>query len=600
MSETNLNTKQHIITHIKGHFTTIVILVTSILYFGYVSYFLDHGLDFTDEGFYINWISNPFNFTKTGTIFGFIFHPFYKIVGDNIYTLRLLGVYGVATLSFFIFYLYLKDLISSTFEKASYSLALSTISLMAIRTWLLTPSYNTLTMLGILGYFLSTLIIKKCQPATIISSTLIAFFGVITFCGKPTSAALIALHCAVFFFLFFKDKKKFLSHFFTSLGTSLVFLIGIALYSTGSIENFYLILKNGLEISGLMESGHGFQDIIRIDRIPLFKKSLWVFAYYLLIALAVNKYSSKDNRNYYALLFFIPLLVLAIWSFFPGQIDNLRKIVPGLESRTFPVLFLSLSFFLSLTLLSKIFFQNCTSKDIVLKINKNLIGPFLAHYFFVYAYSFGTGSNYWRHGYAFSIFFILPILKILSSGLPEYSIIDKKLATRILAFTVLITSILIVNTGMTEPYRQIGDIRTYNDIIKINKSSLYVSKDFSRYINELQQLTNQNEFSKSHGFLDLTGHYPLVAYITNSKPIGAPWILGGYKGSNLVAKTLLQRSNKKDLENFWLLIEQDGRRSINHSVLEGIGLQLKDDFELIQVIKAPHDKTNHYVYLKKN
>src|ERR1700738_1930606 len=46
------------------------------------------GFDFTDEGFYLNWISNPWNYHSSVSQFGFVYRPLFKLVGGDIVLLR--------------------------------------------------------------------------------------------------------------------------------------------------------------------------------------------------------------------------------------------------------------------------------------------------------------------------------------------------------------------------------------------------------------------------------------------------------------------------------------------------------------------------------
>src|SRR6266404_6208219 len=63
-------------------------VVASVLLLGWVMLRCRSGFDFTDEGFYLNWISNPWNFRSSVTQFGFVYHPLYKLVGGDIVVLR--------------------------------------------------------------------------------------------------------------------------------------------------------------------------------------------------------------------------------------------------------------------------------------------------------------------------------------------------------------------------------------------------------------------------------------------------------------------------------------------------------------------------------
>jgi hypothetical protein len=59
---------------------------TIILY--WIFKFSAYGIDFTDEGFYLNWISNPFLYKVSLSQFGYIYHPLYNLVDGNIAWLR--------------------------------------------------------------------------------------------------------------------------------------------------------------------------------------------------------------------------------------------------------------------------------------------------------------------------------------------------------------------------------------------------------------------------------------------------------------------------------------------------------------------------------
>ena len=63
-------------------------VVASVLLLGWVMLRCRSGFDFTDEGFYLNWISNPWNFRSSVTQFGFVYHPLYKLVGGDVVLLR--------------------------------------------------------------------------------------------------------------------------------------------------------------------------------------------------------------------------------------------------------------------------------------------------------------------------------------------------------------------------------------------------------------------------------------------------------------------------------------------------------------------------------
>ena len=53
--------------------------------------FCTRGLDLTDEGFYLNWIKNPWEYSFFLTATGFFFHPLALIFPDNVVAWRWAG-----------------------------------------------------------------------------------------------------------------------------------------------------------------------------------------------------------------------------------------------------------------------------------------------------------------------------------------------------------------------------------------------------------------------------------------------------------------------------------------------------------------------------
>src|ERR1700737_2646485 len=66
----------------------LVSVGASLTLMGWVMLRCRSGFEFTDEGFYLNWISNPWDYHASVTQFGFVYHPLYKLVGGDIALLR--------------------------------------------------------------------------------------------------------------------------------------------------------------------------------------------------------------------------------------------------------------------------------------------------------------------------------------------------------------------------------------------------------------------------------------------------------------------------------------------------------------------------------
>ena len=82
--ERNYNYNKDVFTYIN----TFIIFSLSLIIFLLVFKYSNYGFDFTDEGYYLNWISNPFYYEASATQFGFIYHPLYLFVGEDLVLLR--------------------------------------------------------------------------------------------------------------------------------------------------------------------------------------------------------------------------------------------------------------------------------------------------------------------------------------------------------------------------------------------------------------------------------------------------------------------------------------------------------------------------------
>src|ERR1700737_3121572 len=177
-------------------------IVASLFLLGLVMLRCRSGFDFTDEGFYLNWISNPWNFHSSVTQFGFVYHPLYRLVGGDIVLLRQANVVILFALGWALCFTLLRsifiqwDSIDAALRAGAIGVALVTGAgtLSFFDVWLPTPSYNSLTlqslMLASIGALLADRELSRSSSAGWI---LVGIGGSLAFLAKPTSAA--ALGC---------------------------------------------------------------------------------------------------------------------------------------------------------------------------------------------------------------------------------------------------------------------------------------------------------------------------------------------------------------------------------------------------------------------
>jgi hypothetical protein len=110
---------------------------------------------------------------------------------------------------------------------------------------------------------------------------------------------------------------------------------------------------------------------------------------------------------------------------------------------------------------------------------------------------------------------------------------------------------------------------------------MYLSSSFAEYVTDIQEVTKNANFAPKTPVIDLTGQSPGVLYIIEAQSIGAAWILGSYPGSANFAVSVLQNVRCETLSQSWILIEDNGPRSITTDVLHHFGASFIDDYRFM-------------------
>ena len=217
-----------------------------------------YGFDFTDEGFYLVWIANPFLYEGSTTQFGFVYHPIFKLLGGDIAALRQFNIVITFGLAWALGYFYLVSLATGLKESRNTLLAvsagLSISALMVFDSWLLTPSYNSLNLQALLitatGLVLAA---KKIHRSSIVGWLLIAIGGWLSLMAKPSTA--IALAVAVFIYLLLARKFS-IRMFLLTVASALGLLLLSALLIDGSVFAFVKRIELGAEFRSWIPYTH--------------------------------------------------------------------------------------------------------------------------------------------------------------------------------------------------------------------------------------------------------------------------------------------------------------------------------------------------------
>jgi hypothetical protein len=550
-------------------------LLSTILILYFVFKFSAYGFDFTDEGFYLNWISNPFLYKDFFlSKFGFIYYPLYNLVEGNIAWLRRLNFFITSVLACTLVYLVINNLIK--FEKInkviqcvlSSGIAISSFTYVYIQT----PSYNHLTFQALLITSIGiTLIDPTKSNKNILSYIIIGVGGWLTFMAKTSSAVGLALVVLTYLIL----SKQFQLRFLLIAAVTAFILFVISAYIIdGSISAHverYLLSVKLVKLLGV----HSINSIFRIDELNLSKKiTLSIFLIFVIsvffIWLALKNY--KINNFIYIItcfLIFVIIATLAITDI------NWNPNYGGYQPyQLFGVVYACLFTIIILIIKNKIIIHDVR------------LGLFFLFLILPYVFSLGTGNNYWLQSGIVSFFWLISGFILIIPWFLKLKLYQPVIF--LVLISQLITSIHI-KEAIEKPYRYNQPLRSDDSRIVVNNKNhqLILSKEFANYINDAREIAAKSGFTKDDAIIDLSGQSPGLLYLLGAKSIGTAWNIGGQKGVLDLAKATFNLVDCTDIANSWVLYEPKGPRSISADLLTSLGMNFPKQYQKVGSWETP-------------
>jgi hypothetical protein len=546
--------------------------ISTMFILGCVLWYSRYGIDFTDESFYLVWISNPYLYTASVTQFGFIYHPLYELFDGNIAVLRQANILITFCLAGSLANIFLKTVFESRSLERSYRLtisaAIATTSLIWLRYWLPTPSYDSLAlqalMVTAMGFLLAN---KNISSESIMGWFLIGFGGWLAFMAKPTTAVALGMVSCFYILLAGKLNTRLLMF---SLLTFIVLLVFSALIIDGSILGFIDRLKAGAEATQIFNGGYSISQILRFDSFQFSEngKILLVIGSTFIALLLTLSHAQNRVQNRIAVMLSLAMLLFGlavILGFITKLLNEVR--VQGLLVWVIPFG----------TVLGGVVIYRFKGLSKITLAQWALVFSFLI---FPHVYAFGTNSNYWSSGVSASIFWIFAGLVFLASMVPS-----KKLVSLLLPICLAaqVVTALVIYASVERPYRQPQPLweNDYKLAVGRQESTLVLSQSYAYYLSEAIEIAEQAGFMKGVPMIDLTGQSPGILYALGAKNIGQAWTIGGYLGSDSLAIEMLKTVTCQDLATTWVLAEPEGPRKISPEVLLSFGANLATDFEII-------------------
>jgi hypothetical protein len=590
------------------------------------------GLDLTDEGFYLNWIKNPWEYSYSLSAFGFFFHVLALLFPDNVAAWRWCG--GLLLIvSSAVFYFYLcryagRQLLLKESVSFPTVLFLSVTALSFYSWWLPTPNYNLLNFAGCLVFF-GGLLCSATPPreharnARIIAPVaigLLSIGAVAIWLARPTTLIPMSFIAALF-----SVAHRRLRVFLQCVLAAVVFFIAllvIALVIDGSVGAFVKRYELGLSIISLLRPPF-IQSTWDQFSNPISLKDwldfLGLAVAFFLIFLAGSP-SRRVPRQFMRLAIVVSVLAIVMYvgrgiaaynGPSPARLMPLaavlalaaigvfrqRSVARSALSIFVVIVCLWLAYFgapalLLLLILVSILLTGCISRGF-----KEVGGPSLQVALLMcwapLAFGFGSGNSMELMAGLASTFWVAATFLLTIIFLPE---IHRRVeGWTSVGFTFATLASLV--GGAANPYRLIHPLWEQKECIGLGRSALPICLDHASavYFQKMKDGAVASGFRENTPVIDLTGSGPTTIFFLGGMPVGAPWILAGYPGSEEFARKSLETVAPSILKRAWVLKDETGNQRIPDAVMKSLGLTFPFDYsEVVRVgVKTVFDAKTH-------
>ena len=585
--------------NITKRINSILIAITLAIFI-YILFILissvGHGFDITDNSYYILAMQHQSEIYSTVRHDGYYNGLLLWLANGSLAYTQLYGILVLIIVAFlfaselykYTLYKFQEDYNTKEFFIFIFPIVIS--SLAYYRSFLLTPSYNWLALIGTLLVVTFSLRIVTRKNINFdkwltIDYLLLSFAFNVAFMAKP-STAVVLLFISIIYIIYERKNiniKKVLSSVILLtlliVGLQIIYLDGgFELYLTRLLEDMQrLSLVNNMTILERLKSMIFTLNSYIFEKFYISQKHhLW----YVVLVLMIFLYTIKTKKFEFNKNLFVLIIGVYLVLFLRYFQNHLGLIWLYYIEILFVIIFLlNILFFNTKIKLSSLFI-------IVILVN-----------LYSFAYYFGTTNNVVRH-MASSIVYVVASLVFI---LHRFSRLTHSNYLLVLFNIFVALSVLIlINHANKHPYRLITPISKQAHKVDI-LGGIYVDKVSKKYIEQLQKIKNKYAKNEQIYLIDMTGGSPGANVILEAGFFGQQWLSGGYKYSDkYVYRILKAYENTNKLKKSWILIAPYGRRKLDNSILQKIGLNFPGDYKKVIEIRTAHRKEVQELWIPIN
>ncbi|QAU45926.1 hypothetical protein [Bradyrhizobium guangzhouense] len=542
-----------------------------------------HGIDLTDEGFYLNWIAAPQEYRASISQFGFVYHPLYRLVGQNVILLRQANVLIIFFCAFLVALATLHTLRPGRSEPGSnlpvrglFAPAFLTASgaLAFLDLWLPTPNYNSLAFTSLMIASIGAILSGAASPRLRFGGWfIIGAGGALAFLAKPPGAVLLGTLVMAYTTAVGRFSIRGL---LVSCLTALLILIFAALAIDGSVSAFVARIEHGFELSTLMAAGQSLGNLFHLDHFNLSQEQHVNFQRLLVLAFVMSVLTASARPA----LRIVSAIIAAIASAIVVSV-SLGWMNPTISYEPFqPLMFCAILF---ATIVAALFFSPWRRA----LLSREILATTVFFIAMPYVYALGTNNNYWQQGARAGFFWLLAGVVLKSAPAAKEGALARWHLTPILAAALLATTGIVLASA-EHPYRQTAALRMQTTATEFGTGGrqLLASAEVGAYVRSLKTIAVDNGFAPGSPVIDLSGVSPGAVYSLGGKAPGAAWLSAGYPGSSNFLKAALADVDCAQLAASWLLTEPASPDSFPLDVLSPFGIDVLRDYEDVGAVQA--------------
>ena len=538
------------------------------------------GFDFSDEGYYLNSLADPWHFPASETQFGFIYHPLFELLGKDVAALRYLSraidlLLAVAIFCILISRIARPGVRQIRWQDCACAVALATAVMASCQDWLPTPSYNSLNLQALLAAVVGLEIIGDDPDVrrSLYGGALVGLAGWLSLMAKPTTAALLA--AIVLLYLLLAARNRWLC-VFSAAGTAVLLTAATALIIDSSFGEFIARYRLAWNLSSINSDTYTLQRFYENSGLgwtPFERNVFW----FILAGQAFLTWLTLQARTAMPIILITVLTATVL-----GVVLGDTSLVTLQESPLQGMWLGAVGFGSTLgCLLSKWrdFRGRMNARNLMLVVLVFLLPPI---------YAFGTNNNLWAIATYSSVFWIVASVFVLGMCCTRSE--STSILTLLSAAVVGITAVH-VGIGVERPFRQLEPLRLQRTASTFGPSGatrLNLDKASAAYIATLRSASVSSGMLPGTPMIDLTGRHPGTVFALEARAPGIPWLLSGYPGSTMFAMSGLELATCATLARSWLLFSPTTRvwkeEWLPEVVLSHFGFDLRRDY--LEVVKA--------------